>query len=144
MRRLSHLSRDEVRAYILADNRLAENAGWDRDLLAIEMQGLIDLDFDIELLGFTTTEIDFTIMGEKTQAAGSDEGLDAIEPVVDGPAVTRAGDLWLLGPHRLLCGDARSHADVALQGSDDTKCATCCMPIARLSTSNATLLARHR
>jgi hypothetical protein len=48
------LSRDEVRAYILADNKLAENAGWDRDLLAIEMQGLIDLDFDIEGLGFST------------------------------------------------------------------------------------------
>ena len=113
VRRLSHLSREEVRAYILADNRLAENAGWDRDLLAIEMQGLIDLDFDIELLGFTTTEIDFTIMGEKTPVLGPDEGLDAIEPVADGPAVTRAGDLWHLGPHRLLCGDARSHEEVA-------------------------------
>ena len=60
VRKLSHLSRDEVRAYILADNKLAENAGWDRDLLAIEMQGLIDLDFDIEDLGFSTTEIDLT------------------------------------------------------------------------------------
>lgn len=65
VRRLSHLSKDEVRAYILADNKLAENAGWDRELLAIEMQGLIDLDFDIEGLGFSTVEIDLTI-GDKT------------------------------------------------------------------------------
>ncbi|MBA3041281.1 MAG: ParB N-terminal domain-containing protein [Alphaproteobacteria bacterium] len=113
VRMLSHLSRDEVRAYILADNKLAENAGWDRDILAIEMQGLIDLDFDIELLGFSTTEIDFTIDGEQRSSSAADEALDAVEPISLGPAVSRLGDLWQLGPHRLLCGDARSHADVA-------------------------------
>lgn len=110
VRILSHLSRDEVRAYILADNKLAENAGWDRDILAIEMQGLIDLNFDIELLGFSTTEIDFIIDGE--QRSSVDDKSDAIEPVVSGPAVSRGGDLWELGPHRLLCGDARSGDDV--------------------------------
>ncbi len=113
IRMLSHLSRDEVRAYILADNKLAENAGWDRDILAIEMQGLIDLDFDIELLGFSTTEIDFTIDGEQRSSSAVDEALDAVEPIPLGPAVTRLGDLWQLGPHRLLCADARSQADVA-------------------------------
>lgn len=113
VRKLSHLSRDEVRAYNLADNKLAENAGWDRDLLAIEMQGLMDLDFDIEDLGFSTTEIDLTIGGEISGASEPDRLLDAIEPVGPGPAVTRAGDLWQLGPHRLLCGDARSHEDIA-------------------------------
>ena len=112
VRRLSHLSPDEVRAYILADNKLAENAGWDRDLLAIEMQGLIDLDFDIELLGFSTTEIDLTIAGEVKSPDQADPVLDAVEQKKEGPAVARAGDLWQLGPHRLLCGDARSHADV--------------------------------
>ena len=112
VRKLSHLSQDEVRAYILADNKLAENAGWDRDLLAIEMQGLIDLDFDIELLGFSTTEIDLTIAGETKNAGDADPVLDAIEPVAAGPATTRLGDLWKLGPHRLLCGDARSKEDV--------------------------------
>lgn len=112
VRKLSHLSRDEVRAYILADNKLAENAGWDRDVLAIEMQGLMDLDFDIEDLGFSTTEIDLTIGGEISGTNEPDRLLDAIEPVGSGPAVTRAGDLWHLGPHRLLCGDARSHDDV--------------------------------
>jgi hypothetical protein len=113
IRRLSHLSRDEVRAYILADNKLAENAGWDREILAIEMQALIDLDFDVEQLGFSTTEIDLTIAGEASGAEGPDPVLDVIEPVVAGPAVTRPGDLWQLGPHRLLCGDARSKEDVA-------------------------------
>lgn len=112
IRRLSHLSPKEVRAYILADNKLAENAGWDRELLAIEMQGLIDLDFDIELLGFSTTEIDLTIEAEVKKQSEPDPVLDAIEPVAAGPAVTRPGDVWRLGPHRLLCGDARSHADV--------------------------------
>ena len=113
VRRLSHLSKDEVRAYILADNKLAENAGWDRDLLAIEMQGLIDLDFDIEGLGFSTVEIDLTIGDKQPVASEADSILDRVEPVSQGPAVTRAGELWLLGPHRLLCGDARSKSDVA-------------------------------
>ncbi|MEM5471875.1 DNA methyltransferase [Hoeflea sp. AS60] len=113
IRKLSHLSRDEVRAYILADNKLAENAGWDRDLLAIEMQGLMDLEFDIEGLGFSTIEIDMTIGGEQTASSKTDNVLDQIELVGSGPAVTRAGDLWQLGPHRLRCGDARSHDDVA-------------------------------
>jgi DNA modification methylase len=112
VRRLSHLSKDEVRAYILADNKLAENAGWDKDLLAIEFQALMDLDFDIELLGFSTAEIDLTIggIGNPQEA---DPVLDRIEPVASGAAITKPGDLWLLGNHRLLCGDARSHDDVA-------------------------------
>jgi hypothetical protein len=114
VRTLSHLSRDEVRAYILADNKLAENAGWDRDVLAIEMQGLIDLNFDIELLGFSTTEIDFTIEGEQKPTSAKNDPLDLVEPLAPGPAVNRVGDLWRLGPHRLLCGDARSREDVSL------------------------------
>lgn len=113
VRKLSHLSRDEVRAYILADNKLAENAGWDRDVLAIEMQGLIDLNFDLGMLGFSTTEIDFTIEGEQKPASAKDDPLDTVEPLAPGPPVNRAGDLWQLGPHRLLCGDARSSEDVS-------------------------------
>ncbi|MFZ2099597.1 MAG: DNA methyltransferase [Oricola sp.] len=113
VRRLSHLTRDEVRAYILADNKLAENAGWDRDLLAIEIQGLIDLEFDIEALGFSTAEIDLVIDGESSDAAKLDPVRDAVEPIASGPAITQPGDLWLLGQHRLLCGDARSKEDVA-------------------------------
>ena len=108
--RLSHLSAAEKRAYVLADNKLAEKAGWDRELLAIELQGLIELDVDIELTGFEMAEIDL-ILDEAREASGDAGGPeDAVsEPSLD-PAVSQTGDLWLLGSHRLLCGDARDQA----------------------------------
>jgi DNA modification methylase len=103
---LSHLNEAERRAYILADNKLAENAGWDRELLAIELQGLIDLDFEVELTGFTTAEIDLAIcFGDEAQANDSDPADAPIAPPTE--PVTRPGDLWRLGNHRLYCGDAR-------------------------------------
>jgi DNA modification methylase len=105
--RLSHLNEAERRAYILADNKLAQSAGWDREVLAIEMQGLIDLDFDIELTGFSLAEVDLVL--EEAAQSGS-EGVSRSEdeiPAVEDSAVTRAGDLWLVGRHRVLCGDAR-------------------------------------
>jgi ParB-like chromosome segregation protein Spo0J len=107
IRRLLHLSRDEVRAYVLADNKIAENAGWDKDLLAIELLALDELDFDLEVLGFSAAEIDLTIGGALQGTSEPDPVLDKVEPVSDGPAVTQPGGLWLLGPHKLLCGDAR-------------------------------------
>lgn len=120
VRRLAHLNSQEIRAYILADNRIAENAGWDKELLALEFEALLEFDFNIELLGFSAVEIDLTIegfgtgVGEAAGAAGGpDPVLDKQVPISTGPAVTQSGDLWLLGPHRLLCGDARSSADVA-------------------------------
>ena len=105
--RLSHLSDADKRAYVLADNKLAEKAGWDRELLAIELQGLIELDVDIELTGFEMAEIDL-IFEEAREAGGAPSGPEdtAPQPSLD-PAVTQTGDLWLLGTHRLLCGDAR-------------------------------------
>lgn len=90
--RIGHLSQDEKRAYVLADNRLAEKAGWDRELLAIELQHLVDIEFDTEIIGFETPEID-TEDRLPTSSA-------------DGPAVSRPRDMWQLGPHRLLCGSA--------------------------------------
>ena len=105
---ISHLSEAEKRAYILADNKLAENAGWDRELLAIELQGLIELDVDIELTGFETAEIDL-VLEEAREASGAPVGPEDKTPEPSpGPAVTQTGDLWLLGDHRLLCGDARN------------------------------------
>jgi DNA modification methylase len=107
--RLSHLNEAERRAYILADNKLAQNAGWDRDLLAIELQGLIDLDFNIELTGFSLAEADI-ILDEARDAAveGTEPAAeDPIPAYEHGPAVSRPGDLWNLGRHRLICGDAR-------------------------------------
>ncbi|WP_323799755.1 site-specific DNA-methyltransferase [Parasphingorhabdus sp.] len=111
---LSHLSEAERRAYVLADNKLAQNAGWDKEILAIELQGLIDMDFEVELTGFSLAEIDLVL------DAASDADPDGVctpedeVPVLGDTAVSQAGDLWQLGRHRLLCGDARSHDDVVL------------------------------
>jgi DNA modification methylase len=112
--RLSHLSETERRAYVLADNRLAERAGWDRELLRIELQGLIDLNFDIELTGFDTADVDLMIE-EMTDVPPNSE--DAV-PEASGEIVTQPGDLWLLGQHTLLCGDARDDAAYASLMSD--------------------------
>lgn len=109
--RLSHLTPDERRAYVIADNKLAENAGWDEEILAIELQALVDLDFDVELTGFSLAEIDFVLDGN---ANAEQEAKDDIIPVaISGPAVTQRGDIWELGTHRLMCGDARDPQDVA-------------------------------
>jgi DNA modification methylase len=108
--RLSHLSDEDKRAYVLADNKLAENAGWDREILAIELQGLSDFGISVDDLGFEITEVDL-ILDEAREAAGSMGGReDAIPPYGAGPAVSQAGDLWVLGHHRLFCGDARDPA----------------------------------
>jgi DNA modification methylase len=120
--RLSHLSEAERRAYILADNRLAEKAGWDREILAIELQSLIDLDFEVELTGFETAEIDLCLE-EAKEAAGEARGPEDVVPAyTDAQAVSRPGDLWALGPHLLLCGDARS-PEAYTQLLGDTKAA---------------------
>src|SRR3954452_19530856 len=105
--RLSHLSAAERRAYVLADNKLAQNAGWDREMLAIELQGLIDLDFDVELTGFSLAEIDLVIDEAGESIAGGEGAPEDRIPPPPGPgmAVTRPGDLWLMGGHKLLCGD---------------------------------------
>ena len=104
---LSHLSEAERRAYVLADNKLALNAGWDRDVLAIELQSLVDEDFDMELTGFSLAEVDFTLAeASEANPDGPATAEDAVPQSGDQP-VTRAGDLWQLGRHRLLCGDTR-------------------------------------
>jgi DNA modification methylase len=106
--RLSHMSATEKRAYVIADNEIALKAGWDREILAIELQGLIDLGFEVELTGFEPAEIDL-ILGDWQEASSeavAPEDQDA-EPLADA-AVSRPGDLWMLGSHRLLCADARS------------------------------------
>jgi DNA modification methylase len=116
--RLSHLSEANKRAYILADNKLAEKAGWDREILAIELQGLIDLNFEVELTGFETAEIDL-VLEEAREAGHSDGPEDVIPSYKAGAAVSRAGDLWVLGEHRLQCADAREQTayDALLAGA---------------------------
>lgn len=101
--RLSHLSDAEKRAYVIADNQLATKAGWDREIQALELQGLIDLGFDVTLTGFEVAEIDFLL------DAARERDTDDIELHLpsSGPAVSKVGDIWELGEHRVCCGDAR-------------------------------------
>jgi DNA modification methylase len=102
--RLEDLSPDEIRAYVLADNRLAEKAGWDKSILAIELQYLttIDSDFDVTITGFEIPEIDLVLATENAKP-DPDDAFDIAETA---QAVTRLGDLWCLGKHRVLCGSA--------------------------------------
>ena len=106
------LSEAEKRGLALADNRIALDAGWDLDTLAIELRELsaIDLDFAIEATGFDTSEIDLVLDGQTSVKTDSRE--DQV-PAVGAAAVTRPGDLWLLGEHRLLCGDTRDPGGLA-------------------------------
>jgi ParB-like nuclease domain len=107
--RLDHLSEAEKRAYVIADNRLAELAGWDQGLLAIELGelGALELNFDLTITGYEEPEIDLLLLNSTPPADPEDS---FTPPDLTGPAVTKLGDLWLLGPHRLLCGDARDPA----------------------------------
>lgn len=97
---LGHLSEAQKRAYILADNRLAEQAGWDRELLSLELGELSDLGVDLDMLGFDASELDDLLSHD----AADPREEETPEPPED--PVSRLGDLWCLGPHRLLCGDA--------------------------------------
>ena len=106
---LDHLSDNQKRAYLLADNRLAEDAGWDDEMLALELKALADEGVDPELLGFAEDEL-LRLLGDVEAASGlTDE--DAV-PDVEEIAVSRPGDVWVLGDHRVLCGDATRREDV--------------------------------
>lgn len=103
--RLEDLSDEQIRAYVIADNKLAENAGWDRAILAVELQHLLTLDcadFDVTITGFEIAEIDAILEGS-SEFGEEDE---IVEPVSDGPPISEPGDLWLLGKHRILCGNS--------------------------------------
>lgn len=103
----AHLADAQRRACILADNRLAEQAGWDQDLLALEVGDLADLGIDLGSLGFEPRELDALLRGTM-----ADPREDEVPPVPDRP-VSRIGDLWHLGGHRLICGDATDPVPVA-------------------------------
>jgi DNA modification methylase len=106
-------SEAQKRAYVLADNKLALNAGWDNDLLKVELEGLRELDFDLDLTGFGADEL-AVLLAEKT------EGLTDPDEVPEAPEipVSELGDVWLLGKHRLACGDCTivETVDKALNG----------------------------
>ncbi|MBX9927041.1 MAG: ParB N-terminal domain-containing protein [Hyphomicrobiaceae bacterium] len=112
--RLTHLTKAEKRAYVIADNRLAELAGWDRSLLAQEFRDLGDLDFDVSLTGFEIRDIGLII----DEQGGVTE--DTAVPTPDPQnCVSRLGDLWLLGNHRLYCGSALEAASYAALMGDE-------------------------
>jgi DNA modification methylase len=119
--RLSHLDEAQRRAYVIADNKLAQNAGWDRDVLAIELQALIDVEFDLELTGFSLAEVDILLDEVKESSpAASAEGEDEVPPLPDqNVAITRSGDVWLMDRHRLICGDSRSAETVRTLVGDE-------------------------
>jgi DNA modification methylase len=97
-------SEAQKRAYVIADNKLALNAGWDNEMLAVEFGELKDLDFDLSLTGFEMDEIDALFPEDVTEGL-TDE--DAVPEAPEAP-VTVEGDVWLLGRHRLMCGDSTS------------------------------------
>lgn len=111
--RLEDLSPEQIRAYVIADNRLAELAGWDREILATEFQSLLELDCDLDLTltGFEMPEIDLMIEGIGDEDTEEDDDIPDVKDT--GAVVTRPGDIWLIGPHRLICADALAEASYA-------------------------------
>ena len=106
---IEHLSEEQKRAYIIADNKLALDAGWDYDILESEMKALQEMDFDLELTGFTEDEIAGII-----KLGTEEEYEDEFDPeeAVPEEAVTKPGDIWQLGEHRLVCGDSTNSEDL--------------------------------
>lgn len=106
---LSSMTDAEKRAYVLADNKLALNAGWDEDILAGELELILtDVEtIDIGVIGFSVAEIDTLLEPAETGPMRQDDRDDQVPDMVSSTAVTRPGDVWQLGDHRLVCGDAR-------------------------------------
>ncbi|AEP10297.1 site-specific DNA-methyltransferase [Micavibrio aeruginosavorus] len=112
---LSHMSEAQRRAYIIADNKLAENAGWDKDLLALEFSYLssLDLDFDLTITGFETPEIDLFL-----ESSSEEKPTDDFTEDVPKKPSSKPGDIWLLGKHKIICGDATDpETYIALMGN---------------------------
>lgn len=107
---LDHLSDRQRKAYILADNQLALNAGWDTDLLRGELQDLAEQDFDLSLIGFSDDEL-ADLLPDIEELPPEDADADAVPEPPEEP-ITKPGDVWLLGKHRLMCGDSTSLDEV--------------------------------
>ena len=107
---LGHLTEAQRRALVIADNKIAENAGWNEELLQLELAELRDLDFDLDLIGFSDEELDALLESEPEAGLTEDDAV----PEIEVHAVSRTSDLWILGEHRLLCGDATSANDMAM------------------------------
>ena len=110
--RLAHLSEAQKRAYVIADNKLALNAGWDEKMLALELQDLQGMDFDLSLTGFLGNEIDELLAELDATPEGATDADET--PPVQAEAITKTGDVWVLGKHRIMCGDSTDAGSVAL------------------------------
>jgi len=112
---LAHLSTAQKRAYVIADNRLALDAGWDEEMLALELAELSEAGYELALTGFEDAELRDLLASAEVSDAGEqqDDAADDADDVPDAPAtpVSRVGDVWAIGAHRLICGDA-ADADV--------------------------------
>jgi DNA modification methylase len=109
---LAHLTPTQRRAYVLSDNQLALNAGWNEELLGLELQELQDAGFDLALTGFDADELADLLAGNETCAEGQTDEDAAPEPAAQ--VVSQLGDVWVMGAHRLLCGDATDPASYQL------------------------------
>jgi len=103
---LAHLSETQKRALIIADNRIAMNAGWDEEMLRLELTDLQAEDFNLDIMGFSEDELD-KLLAPMTEVGETED--DAV-PEVEAVAISKPGDLWVLGSHRLLCGDSTKSA----------------------------------
>src|SRR5574344_1237532 len=101
---VDYLTEAQKKAYIIADNRYAQDAGWDEELLRIEIESLQGEDFDILLTGFDVAEIDDLFKEDLKDGIKEDE-FD-VDAELNNPAITKQGDVWLLGYHKLICGDS--------------------------------------
>ena len=109
---LDHLSESQRRAFVIADNRLAELAGWDNTLLAEELRDLQADGLDLALVGFSDDDINALLAVPEEPESAPEVEEEIPEPSVEAAAVTRPGDVWFIGPHRLICGDCRDLAVV--------------------------------
>jgi DNA modification methylase len=114
--RLEHLSESQIRAFMIADNKLTENSEWDDRLLGEQFKILseAEIDFSLEVTGFETSEIDIVVEGLAPAGSGDNDPADEMPGEEGKTQVTRAGDLWILDRHRIYCGDARDPAAYSL------------------------------
>lgn len=120
---LDHLTPTQHRALGVADNRIAEAAGWDEELLRLELQDLQAEGFDLDLTGFDADALADLLAGDEPEHTGQTDD-DAVPETPEAP-VSRLGDVWLLGPHRLVCGDATTAEAYAHLFPDGERADTC-------------------
>jgi DNA modification methylase len=111
---VSGLTATQIRTFAIAENRLSDLASWDNDMLRLEMRDLLDLEVNIEDTAFSTGKVDILLDGAGRQGSAD----DVVPPLSPGESVARKGDIWQLGPHRLMCGDATNAGDYELLVGD--------------------------